>query len=300
MEIVLHFNYIGAISKAKPDWASYSAAQLSLLAFLNLHIIWLKLLLPWRLFRLWALIDGIDPPENMIRCVNNNYSTQMFWRSWHRSYNRWLIRYIYAPLGGASFRTWQSSAQSAVTYLLVFTFVALWHDIKLRLLIWGWLIVFFMMPEWTAIYLFPKKNWERHPTFYRNICAVGALGNILMMVSANLIGFAVGVDGMQAIGSGIVQEWSGKFIGELLAPRYPVLTVTCRSSVSVDCSRGILRGCPGHVRSTGGRETKGYCSQMLVSMRSLDIMHRRPARSSASSSSTLRSCPLSHSPLTSP
>jgi hypothetical protein len=52
-----------------------------------------KLLIPWRFFRLWALADGIDPPENMVRCMANNYSALGFWRSWHRSYNLWVIRY---------------------------------------------------------------------------------------------------------------------------------------------------------------------------------------------------------------
>lgn len=209
MELVLHFDYVGAISKAAPVWGDYTAAQVSLLSFFNLHIIWLKLLLPWRLFRLWALLDGIDPPENMIRCVSNNYSTQLFWRAWHRSYNRWLIRYIYIPLGGSSFRNWRESVRSIMTYLLVFTFVALWHDIQLRLLIWGWLIVLFMIPEWTASYLFPRRNWESRPTAYRMLCSIGAIGNILMMISANLVGFAVGLDGLESILRSILHEWSG-------------------------------------------------------------------------------------------
>ena len=53
-----------------------------------------QLLIPWRFFRLWALADGIDPPENMVRCMANNYSTLGFWRSWHRSYNLWLTRLV--------------------------------------------------------------------------------------------------------------------------------------------------------------------------------------------------------------
>ncbi|KAH6900637.1 MBOAT, membrane-bound O-acyltransferase family-domain-containing protein [Thelonectria olida] len=210
-EVILHFNYVGAIGRANPDWSSYTAAQLSLLSFFNLHIIWLKLLLPWRLFRLWSLIDGIDPPENMVRCVSNNFSTQLFWRAWHRSYNRWLIRYIYVPLGGSSFRNWRATLRSIVTYLLVFTFVALWHDIKLRLLIWGWLIVLFMLPEWTAGALFPQRKWENNPTAYRMICCAGSVANVLMMISANLVGFAVGLDGLQTIVHSIVHDWSGMF-----------------------------------------------------------------------------------------
>lgn len=211
MELILHFNYVGAISKSNPKWRSYTAAELTMLSFMNLHIIWLKLLIPWRLFRLWALVDGVDPPENMVRCVSNNYSTQLFWRSWHRSYNRWLIRYIYVPMGGASFRTPAAAVRSVVTYLLVFTFVALWHDIQLRLLIWGWLIVFFMLPEWTASYFFPARKWESRPTAYRMLCCVGAVANVIMMIMANLVGFAVGLDGLKTIISGIMRDSYGEF-----------------------------------------------------------------------------------------
>jgi len=29
-----------------------------------------------------------------------HHALQGFWRSWHASYNRWLVRYVYVPLGG--------------------------------------------------------------------------------------------------------------------------------------------------------------------------------------------------------
>ncbi|KAK4043711.1 MBOAT, membrane-bound O-acyltransferase family-domain-containing protein [Parachaetomium inaequale] len=209
MELVLHFDYVGAISKSNPTWSTYSPAQLSLLSYFNLHIIWLKLLLPWRFFRLWSLVDGIDPPENMLRCVSDNYSTLSFWRGWHRSYYRWLLRYIYIPLGGSSFRTAWDAARTVVTYLVVFTFVALWHDIKLNLLIWGWLIVVFFLPEIAAGMLFPRRKWESRPTAYRMLCCLGGVGNVLMMMSANLVGFAVGLEGLESIVRGIFRDYSG-------------------------------------------------------------------------------------------
>lgn len=117
----------------------------------NLNVIWLKLLIPWRLFRLWALTDGIDPPENMLRCMNNNYSALSFWRSWHRSFNKWITRYIYIPLGG-------SRKQPIINSFIVFSFVAIWHDIQLRLLLWGWLVVIFILPELLATVIFPAKK----------------------------------------------------------------------------------------------------------------------------------------------
>ncbi|KAI0187140.1 MBOAT, membrane-bound O-acyltransferase family-domain-containing protein [Astrocystis sublimbata] len=209
MEVVLHYDYVQAIAKFSPHWASYTASQLCVLSYFNLHLIWLKLLLPWRFFRLWSLIDGIDPPENMIRCVSNNWSTLAFWRSWHRSFYRWSLRYIYVPLGGSSFSSALDAARSVLTYVLVFTFVALWHDIQMRLLIWGWLIVLFMLPEMAAGSLFPKRRWEGRPTAYRMLCCVGAVANIQMMITANLVGFAFGVDGLRAILAGIFEHFSG-------------------------------------------------------------------------------------------
>ncbi|KAI1160725.1 MBOAT, membrane-bound O-acyltransferase family-domain-containing protein [Nemania serpens] len=209
MEIILHYDYIQAIGKYSPRWSEYTASQLWLLSYFNLHMIWLKLLLPWRFFRLWSLLDGIDPPENMVRCVSDNWSTLAFWRSWHRSFYRWSLRYIYVPLGGSSFASARDAARSVLTYVLVFTFVALWHDIQLHLLVWGWLIVLFMLPEMAAGSLFPKRRWEGRPTAYRMWCCVGAVANVLMMMTANMVGFAVGIEGLRAILAGIFKHFSG-------------------------------------------------------------------------------------------
>jgi D-alanyl-lipoteichoic acid acyltransferase DltB (MBOAT superfamily) len=212
MELVLHFDYCVAISKGNPNWDDYTPAQLSLLSYFNLHILWLKLLLPFRFFRLWALIDGIDPPENMLRCLSNSPSTVAFWRGWHRSYNRWLLRYIYIPLGGSNTKGKFGISRVILNYITVFTFVALWHDIQLNLFIWGWLVVMFMMPEVIAGYMFPRKRWLNHLTAYRCLCAVGVVGNLMMMMMANLVGFAVGVDGLKSIIHGIFQDYSGTLI----------------------------------------------------------------------------------------
>ncbi|CAN6648872.1 membrane-bound O-acyltransferase Gup1p [Trichomonascus vanleenenianus] len=187
MEFLLHFTYVVAISKTRA-WDGDSPFQISMIALFNLNVIWLKLLIPWRLFRLWALLDGIDPPENMVRCVNNNYSALSFWRSWHRSYNRWTLRYIYIPLGGTN--------RPILNSLIVFSFVAIWHDIQLHLLFWGWLVVLFILPEVAATMAFPAKKWAARK-IYRHLCAIGAVANIWMMMIANLIGFCVQLDGMK-------------------------------------------------------------------------------------------------------
>jgi D-alanyl-lipoteichoic acid acyltransferase DltB (MBOAT superfamily) len=212
MEFVMHYLYAVAISKSHPVWESYSPFQLSMLGYFNLHHIWLKLLLPWRFFRLWALADHIDAPENMVRCMSNNYSALAFWRGWHRSFNRWIVRYVYIPLGGSgssSDSVLMRNVKSVANFLAVFSFVAVWHDINLKLLMWGWLITLFILPEITASFLFPKRKWEDRKDTYRVICGIGAVGNVLMMMAANLVGFAVGIDGLQGLVEGIFGTYSG-------------------------------------------------------------------------------------------
>ncbi|KAL7271460.1 glycerol transporter [Rhizina undulata] len=205
MEVVLHYIYVVAISKTASlgSWIGDTPAQLAMIGYFNLHIIWLKLLIPWRFFRLWSLVDHIDPPENMLRCMSNNYSATAFWRAWHRSFNRWIVRYIYIPLGG--------SRRPLLNSLAVFTFVALWHDLSLRLLYWGWMVVIFIAPEMIARKVFSRKKFEGRETLYRHLCAVGATANILPMMAANLIGFAIGVDGMKDLVQGVVGSYEGLF-----------------------------------------------------------------------------------------
>lgn len=186
------------------------------MSLFNLHIVWLKLLLPWRLFRFWSLLDGIDPPENMIRCVSDSFSTVRFWRAWHRSFNKWIVRYLYVPLGGSGVSGRFGVARTILNYLVVFTFVALWHDISLNLLVWGWLIVLFMLPEIIGTRLFPRSKWENNLTTWRMLCAAGSVLNVIMMMSANLVGFAVGVDGLKSIIHGIFSDWGGELISSSL------------------------------------------------------------------------------------
>ncbi|KAK3810554.1 MAG: MBOAT-domain-containing protein [Linnemannia gamsii] len=199
MEFVNHYMYMVAISKTQA-WDNDPILQIAMIALFNLVLIWLKLLIIWRFFRLWALCDGIEAPENMIRCVTNNYSALGFWRSWHKSFNLWIIRYIYVPLGGtryAMYNIW-----------VVFTFVAVWHDIKLKLLAWGWMISLFILPEIIAGRIFSKQKWGTW-SYYRHLCAVGAVGNILLMITANLVGFCTGLEGTKMLISQMFSSTQG-------------------------------------------------------------------------------------------
>lgn len=199
METLIHVMHIVAIKDAHA-WSGMTPAQLSLIGFWNLIFVWLKLLLPWRFFRLWALADGLDPPENMVRCMANNYSALGFWRAWHRSYNLWIVRYLYVPLGG--------TRRLAATSILVFTFVALWHDLSPRLLAWGWLAALFILPEVAARKALPSSLFG-DKWWYRHVCAAGGVCNVLLMMGANLVGFVLGVDGARYFAHELISSWAG-------------------------------------------------------------------------------------------
>jgi len=242
MEVIIHYIYAVAISKSNPDWSHYTPFQLSMLGYFSLHHIWLKLLLPWRFFRLWALLDNVDPPENMVRCMSDNYSALAFWRGWHRSFNRWIVRYIFVPLGGSGRGT--STIRGLCNLLAVFTFVALWHDISLRLLTWSWLIVLFLVPETLlSTVVFPARNFKSRPNTYRMLSGIGAVGNVLMMMAANLVGFAVGLDGLQGLVAGIVSGWEGwAFLGMACATLFVGVMVMFEIRES-ERRRGISMKC---------------------------------------------------------
>lgn len=212
MELLIHHLYMVAIFHARPPWSAYTPGQLAMLGFFNLKHIWLKLLLPWRFFRLWALLDGIDAPENMVRCMSDNYSVTHFWRGWHRSFNKWALRYLFIPLGGSAAPGWKGQVRSVANKLTVFSFIAVWHDIQLRLLMWGWLVTLFVLPEVVAGWAFPAKRWRERPDAYRYLCGVGAVGEILMLMVANLVGFALGLDGLKELVAGIFGSWGGLWV----------------------------------------------------------------------------------------
>ena len=165
---------------------SNSYFTLFYLAFNNLVFIYLKFSLIWKIARLFGWADGIYSEENMNRCIYNNYCFEGFWRQWHRSYNIWLIRYMYIPLGGKDNKLFNT--------FIIFSFVALWHDLRFNLLLWAWVIYICLIPEIIIKRYFSKdsmqylndKMWFRYLRAY--VCSVV----ILMMITANLIGFGIG------------------------------------------------------------------------------------------------------------
>ena len=163
--------------------------ELVAVSFLVLAFMWFKFAVIWRFARLFALLDGVLPPENMRRFFANNHDVEGFWKGWHASFNLWLVRYLYLPLGGR--RT------KLANVWVVFTFVALWHDVDRRLLGWAWVMCLFLVPETVVKWWFAKPWADRYRgTFaYRQARAAAASLYIMVLLVGNLIGFQIGLDG---------------------------------------------------------------------------------------------------------
>lgn len=146
LDVVLHFVYIpGCIEYGM--WQSHDAPpqmyyyvnetpfrsttplETASMGYLYLLFMYMKFLIIWRAFRIWALFDGINPPENMVKCINNCSTVSEFWRTWHRSLYLFIVRYIYVPLGGGKnkiFSVW-----------VIFIFMGAWHDLYQRWMAWA-------------------------------------------------------------------------------------------------------------------------------------------------------------------
>ncbi|KAG2724068.1 hypothetical protein I3760_01G000600 [Carya illinoinensis] len=138
MELMTHLFHYNAFA-ISGLWKQLAPMDVFIIGYGVLNFMWLKFFLVWRYFRFWSLICGIEAPENMPRCINNCCNLESFWKNWHASYNKWLVRYMYIPLGG--------SQKKLVNVWVIFTFVAIWHDLEWKLLSWAWLTCLFFVPE---------------------------------------------------------------------------------------------------------------------------------------------------------
>ncbi|TYK26819.1 putative membrane-bound O-acyltransferase C24H6.01c isoform X5 [Cucumis melo var. makuwa] len=160
------------------------------------------------------LVCGIDVPENMPRCINNCYNLEGFWKSWHASYNKWLVRYMYIPLGG--------SKRKAFNVWIVFTFVAIWHDLEWKLLWWAWLTCLFFVPEMVMKSAVSTFKAESAITEFvvRELSAIAGAITITCLMVANLVGYVIGPSGINSLGSRFLNKQGFPVLGGMFVTFY--------------------------------------------------------------------------------
>ncbi|AIN97460.2 glycerol uptake protein, putative [Leishmania panamensis] len=137
--LLLHFVHVPALARHSYLITEMSLPEQAHFVFLTLAYLWLKFNFIWKSSRLFAMLSGIEVPEDMRRCFANTLTVRDFWRDWHASFNLWVVRYMYIPMGGSS--------RVALSVLPIFLFIALWHDPVLHLVKWALCIAVMFMAE---------------------------------------------------------------------------------------------------------------------------------------------------------
>ncbi|KAJ4784791.1 MBOAT (membrane bound O-acyl transferase) family protein [Rhynchospora pubera] len=154
MELMTHFFYYNAFAKSGLWW-QLSPFQIFIVAYGVINFMWLKFFLIWRFFRFWSLVNGVETPENMPRCISNCHDLETFWKSWHASYNRWLVRNLVA---------------------------------------WAWLTCIFLIPEIVvkSIAKTFKATSALGEFFNYELGAMSGVVTISCLMIANLVGYVAG------------------------------------------------------------------------------------------------------------
>eukprot|EP00041_Stephanoeca_diplocostata_P015724 m.301049 g.301049 ORF g.301049 m.301049 type:complete len:600 (+) comp20136_c0_seq3:252-2051(+) len=196
-EVFLHYFFIGAIANQPTLFQTLfqNPVHCVTYAYVGVNFLYLKFLVMWRFFRMWAVLDDIVPPENMPVCITTTTTIRNFWRGWHSSFNGWLKRYMYIPLGGSMPRGSRvcGVVRTACNTALVFTFVAVWHDQSLSLLSWGWIGLVSLIPEGLALAVLAQHQEAWWHGVMQTLLSVYS---IVFLILANLVGFSVGLKGV--------------------------------------------------------------------------------------------------------
>ncbi|XP_055027374.2 protein-cysteine N-palmitoyltransferase HHAT [Misgurnus anguillicaudatus] len=131
-EIMIQLMYMHAIQgnetylEVLPPWA------LGGLALALVQFFYVKYLVLFGSVSLLVKLDGLDPPT-LPRCVSIMYSFTGMWRHFDVGLYKWLIRYIYLPLGGSR----HGAVRKLVSAALAFGFVCFWHGCHDYLQCWA-------------------------------------------------------------------------------------------------------------------------------------------------------------------
>ncbi|VAH14198.1 unnamed protein product [Triticum turgidum subsp. durum] len=213
IEVMTHFFHYNAFVVSRL-WRQLTPFEIFIISYGVLIFMWLKFFLIWRYFRFWSLVGGVETPENMPRCINNCPDLESFWKSWHASFNKWLVRYVYIPLGG--------SRRKLLSIWVVFTFVAAWHDLEWKLISWAWLTCLCFVPE-IVIKSF-SNNFQAKSTLgrfiRRELCAIAGAVTVSSLMVANLVGYVVGPSGIKVLMSRMLHKDALPGLGIIFATFY--------------------------------------------------------------------------------
>ncbi|XP_019719530.1 protein-cysteine N-palmitoyltransferase HHAT isoform X1 [Hippocampus comes] len=186
-EYMIHVMYMHAIQSNEtyleilPPWA------LGGLALALVQFFFVKYLVLFGLPSMLATLDQLVPP-GLPRCVSIMYSFTGMWRHFDKGLYRWLLRYIYVPLGGSHHGVMYKMLSTA----LAFGFVCLWHGGHDYLQCWALMNWLGVLVETSLKALFGsalvRSFFERHSSAAtrRRCAALLSAFSTAMLILSNL------------------------------------------------------------------------------------------------------------------
>eukprot|EP00924_Labyrinthula_sp_SR-Ha-C_P007227 snap_masked-scaffold_8-processed-gene-12.35-mRNA-1 protein AED:1.00 eAED:1.00 QI:0/-1/0/0/-1/1/1/0/610 len=134
-EVIDHNWFLGmflkrenALSKLQPEEIIFA-----LVAKLFQH--YLRFVIFWRFFRIWASLDGVEAPENFTRQLFTMFNAADFWHHFNRSVHLWCKRNIATPI--AQLSSFGRRIKTLTIYLCVFLVMIFWHGGSPAWIYWG-------------------------------------------------------------------------------------------------------------------------------------------------------------------
>ncbi|XP_048341329.1 protein-cysteine N-palmitoyltransferase HHAT isoform X2 [Sphaerodactylus townsendi] len=187
-ELMIHLMYMHAIYSSPSHLEAVSYWTLGGLALAQVLFFYVKYLVLFGVPALIVRMDGLKPPA-LPRCVSTMYSFSGMWRSFDVGLHKFLIRYIYIPMGGSHCSMLKMLLSSAIT----FAFVSFWHGSHSYLWSWAvlnWLGIIAENGVKKLISLPVVHNFINHVLSargYRRLHAALASVSTMLLIFSNLI-----------------------------------------------------------------------------------------------------------------
>lgn len=187
LEGYLHFIYSTALTHDPRLFSALSNWALTGIMYSQLNIFLVKYKVFYRCTTLLAQVDKIDVPLSP-RCVTTLYLITDMWKYFDRGLNAWMIRYIYAPLGGSR----KGVIRQIVASFSSFAFIWLWHGGHVYSIWWfipNWIGVMIESVAGKVLMLPSVKRLEDKlsPAGSRRIRAIFGVVTLTCLILSNLV-----------------------------------------------------------------------------------------------------------------
>jgi alginate O-acetyltransferase complex protein AlgI len=130
---------------------------------------------------------GFKFPENF----NKPYtaiSVTDFWQRWHMTLSKWMLLYLYVPLGGNKVAPWRMYCNLWIVFLIS----GFWHGASWNFILWGAYFGFFLTVE----KFIERRGWGfAAPSVARQLLTFLIIMNSWVLFRSDSLGYAMGMFG---------------------------------------------------------------------------------------------------------